>query len=429
MALRVLLADESMPMRKVMQLALQDFAVEVSAVQSGPEVVEVARQFKPDIIFIDVILPRKSGYEVSHQLKSDKTLNSVPVVLMWSSLLSLDQAQFAKSKANAELAKPFDTETLRNLVKELVPKTQTNRLAHFLQFPAEFVEPLEAEERQKAAKKAPPPLKPSAPASAPTPPALSMQPETNPQATSNWNMENFDPMPDVMSHFKEDTVEQEPMKFAKLGGGGTKTTVQAPPQTPNKEEGDPWAHQDLNRFKLDIPEGDVDQDEISIVFDMDEAEPQGDDFLLKRGSETTKSSAKIALPKLDEVTQDFPMEHHDEVMEHTQHQIQPIGEIKDIDGGLISQFETQEEDVPLKLSLEEAPETHPVPSAAAGGIEFPNFEIQPDTSVPQMDADQLEKVIRAQSRDVIEAVVQRVVPEIAREMIKKELDRLLRESR
>ena len=54
MALRVLLADESTTIKKVMQLALQEFAVEVKAVRSGLDVSEVARSFSPDIVFADV---------------------------------------------------------------------------------------------------------------------------------------------------------------------------------------------------------------------------------------------------------------------------------------------------------------------------------------------------------------------------------------
>ena len=64
MALRVLLADESNTIKKVMELSLQDFAVEVKAVNMGVDVLEVARNFKADIIFADVLLPKVSGYEV-----------------------------------------------------------------------------------------------------------------------------------------------------------------------------------------------------------------------------------------------------------------------------------------------------------------------------------------------------------------------------
>ena len=91
MALRVLLADESSTIKKVISLALQDFAVEVKVVHSGVDVVEVAKQFGPDIIFADVLLQKKNGYEVCFDVKADPLLNKIPVVLMWSSFMDLDE--------------------------------------------------------------------------------------------------------------------------------------------------------------------------------------------------------------------------------------------------------------------------------------------------------------------------------------------------
>src|SRR5690606_20789003 len=118
MALRVLLADESTTIKKVMQLALQDFAVEVKAVHVGIDVVEVARSFKPDVIFADILLQKKNGYEVSADLKRDEGLKSIPVVLMWSSFMDLDENLAQQSGADGRLEKPFDVENLRQQILE-----------------------------------------------------------------------------------------------------------------------------------------------------------------------------------------------------------------------------------------------------------------------------------------------------------------------
>lgn len=135
MALRVLLADESSTIKKVMQLALQDFGVEVKAVPLGVDVVQVAKSFKPDIIFADILLAKMTGYEVSRATKSDSMLKHIPVVLMWSSFMELDENKARESKADHRLEKPFDAETLRALVRQLVPATQDNAISQFLTFP------------------------------------------------------------------------------------------------------------------------------------------------------------------------------------------------------------------------------------------------------------------------------------------------------
>lgn len=135
MALRVLLADESPTIKKVMQLSLQDFAVEVKSVAVGLDVQQVALAFKPDIIFADVLLVKKNGYDVAADLKADPQLKHIPIVLMWSGFMNLDEAKAKNSKADRKLEKPFDAETLRALVKELVPATQDNVIANYLSFP------------------------------------------------------------------------------------------------------------------------------------------------------------------------------------------------------------------------------------------------------------------------------------------------------
>ncbi len=135
MSLKVLLADESSTIKKVFQLALQDHAVEVIAVQSGDGVLPVAQQNNPDIIFIDILMQKKSGYDVSGDLKSLPEFANTPVVLMWSSFLTLDKDKYQASGANAQIEKPFDVQTLRALINKLVPKTSKQVLSSFLQMP------------------------------------------------------------------------------------------------------------------------------------------------------------------------------------------------------------------------------------------------------------------------------------------------------
>jgi CheY-like chemotaxis protein len=465
MALRVLLADESTTIKKVMQLALQDFAVEVKAVQSGVDVAEVARSFKPDILFIDVLLPKKNGYEVARETKADSELAKIPCVLMWSSFMDLDEASAQKSGAEGRLEKPFDVETIRSLVKELVPRTQSQRLAHFLQFPADFVEPVVKEENAKRAKQksvipdvsggvspqpTPAGVPPLPPRKQQAPPPLETSTEVQARTgqPSNWNMDNFDPLPDVMEHFKDESVDDEPVKITKLGGG-TKTGV----AKPTGDDGDPWSHQDLARFKLDIPQEDVEHDEISIVFDMNQPEPKGNDFLLNRSAEVTRTTARIQLPKLEpeqneplspmELTQPqidpakFQLEEPEqEDHEPTHAQYQPVSEIPDVDGGMISQFDLETADSGLSIVEEDLERTNigmqmpehlyePLGEPQLTEITQPPQRTSAAGLPSQMNVDELERLIRAQSREVIEAVVQRVVPELAREMIRQELDRLL----
>ncbi len=500
MALRVLLADESTTIKKVMQLALQDFAVEVKAVHSGLDTLEVARAFQPDVVFADVLLPKRNGYDVAGDLKKDPQLKTIPVVLMWSSFMDLDEKAYLNAKANGKLEKPFDVENLRQLILELVPKTQTQRLAHFLRFPAAFAEPLEAEEAKRKEAAAPfadpsgavhapgtPPVplgSTNGPATGATadplplidplaglpplvtkskPPALGhSDPDPDEDSTSGWNIDSFEDLKSLTDRTFDpsqaaDDEDEEPVRITKLGGA---PKIVPPPQPQPKAQdakpedvGDPWAHQDLSRFKLDIPAEDLDRDEISIVFDMDEIEePKSGEFLLNTrknentgsvvtGAPATRTSAKIKLPKdlddenatstriratqaaaalqgsrLEDTLPNPPIEgvtDADGLELETapgptpplapQDRHQPIGQIRHADGEMISQFEPHEQTVGLQLE-------------AAGAAQN-----------PQLSLDQLEAIVRAQSQDIIEALARKIVPDLAVQIIKDELERLVKD--
>lgn len=132
--MRVLLADESSTIRKAIQLVLADYGVEVKTVPTGIDVLSVTQTFHPDIIIADVLLNKKNGYEVCLELKTNEDTKNIPVILMWSNFMQLDEELFKNSKADASLEKPFETETIRALIEKLVPKLQTFPLRGLLNF-------------------------------------------------------------------------------------------------------------------------------------------------------------------------------------------------------------------------------------------------------------------------------------------------------
>jgi DNA-binding response OmpR family regulator len=134
MSLRVLLADESLTIKKVMDLALQDYMVQVKTVPSGLDVLDVALEFKPEIIFIDVLLAKKSGYDVAAEIAKNEALKGSPCVLMWSGFIEVDPKRVEAAGVAATLEKPFDADQLRKLVKNLVPRLKSNKISDFLNF-------------------------------------------------------------------------------------------------------------------------------------------------------------------------------------------------------------------------------------------------------------------------------------------------------
>lgn len=232
MALRVLLADESSTIKKVMQLALQDFGVEVKSVPVGVDVIPVAKSFQPDIIFADVLLAKKTGYEVCADLKADSQLKSVPVVLMWSGFMDIDEAKASQCQANHRLEKPFDADTLRSIVKDLVPMTKGNALSNYLSFPEmpEIEEPKSTPVPTQAAKVAAP--KPT---------------ETEePQTFEVEEPEDFQQVP-----------------LPRVSQGPMNQTYTPPAQ----EDSEPWSSNSLDRFRINIPKEDLEINDSLVNFE------------------------------------------------------------------------------------------------------------------------------------------------------------------
>ena len=71
-----------------------------------------------------MLLQKRNGYEVSAELKQADPLRTIPIVLMFSGFMDLDEDKFQASHANAQLEKPFEVQALRKLVTDLVPRTQ-----------------------------------------------------------------------------------------------------------------------------------------------------------------------------------------------------------------------------------------------------------------------------------------------------------------
>jgi two-component system cell cycle response regulator len=149
MPLRILLADESTTIKKAFSLALSDLGAEIKSVPSGLDVMTVAIDFRPQLIFADVLLTKKSGYEVCREITASIETKHIPVILMWSSFMEFNSTLATQAGYADKLEKPFDTAALRKLVTKFYKETETHPLKGLLDFPAipEFAEDNSSDEQ------------------------------------------------------------------------------------------------------------------------------------------------------------------------------------------------------------------------------------------------------------------------------------------
>jgi DNA-binding response OmpR family regulator len=112
----VMFVDDEPSLRKNVTSHLTSLGMDVVAVGDGDAALEALRERRPDLVCLDVNLPRISGYEVCEQIRSDPALDDV-VVLMTSQRISLEARAYSyEAGANAYLSKPY---TMAELAKEV----------------------------------------------------------------------------------------------------------------------------------------------------------------------------------------------------------------------------------------------------------------------------------------------------------------------
>jgi two-component system, cell cycle response regulator len=278
MALKVLLADDSAAIKKVVQLSLQDLGLELKSISSGKDAVDLAKKFKPDIAFIDVMLPQKSGYEVAAEIRKDPSLKNLPIVLLWSAFMAFDEAKYKTSGANAKLEKPFDAAALRALVTKLAPtaksEAQSSPLAGHIELPnIEFEVPIGTV----------PPAKNKA--------AIKVEPKTEPkiEMQNDWSSSDFQDMNSFSAKIAESNTQVTKTVSPPLPEIGTipPPPNQIPVATPDPaswNNDSEWVKKDLGKFSVPLPE---DENKDAVPFEYSENKIVDTSFLFRPGDAGT----------------------------------------------------------------------------------------------------------------------------------------------
>jgi CheY-like chemotaxis protein len=145
MAHKLLLADDSVTIQRVIELTFADEDVEVTTVGDGQMAIERLDVDPPDIVLADVDMPKRDGYEVAAYVKSRPKLAHIPVVLLTGAFEPIDQVRATASGSSDVLAKPFEPQMVINRVKELLGKKRQDD-----------VQPYDAAASTVAARPAPP---------------------------------------------------------------------------------------------------------------------------------------------------------------------------------------------------------------------------------------------------------------------------------
>ena len=127
MAKKLLLADDSVTVQRVIELTFADEGMQVIAVGNGRQAVDRLETDRPDIVLADVSMPELDGYAVAAHVKGMPHLAHIPVVLMTGAFEQIDEARAATVGCDGVLAKPFEPHMVIALVRQLLgeaPRSQ-----------------------------------------------------------------------------------------------------------------------------------------------------------------------------------------------------------------------------------------------------------------------------------------------------------------
>ncbi|OQX82697.1 MAG: hypothetical protein B6D53_03970 [Candidatus Omnitrophica bacterium 4484_49] len=117
---KILIVDDEPELVKAIEVRLRASGYHVEVAYDGEEGVKKAREFNPDLIILDIVMPRLNGYEVCKILKSNADTRNIPILILTASQQREMEKKCLALGANIALMKPFETEELLLLVNQLL---------------------------------------------------------------------------------------------------------------------------------------------------------------------------------------------------------------------------------------------------------------------------------------------------------------------
>ncbi|MBC8283003.1 MAG: response regulator [Nitrospinae bacterium] len=120
MTVRILVADDSITIQKIVAMAFENEDAEVEGIGDGQEAFDKIPDFKPDIVLADVDMPGLDGFQLSQRIKGAPDLSNIKVLLLASDFEDFDEGRFKKCLAENHISKPFKSDDIVQMVTRVM---------------------------------------------------------------------------------------------------------------------------------------------------------------------------------------------------------------------------------------------------------------------------------------------------------------------
>jgi DNA-binding response OmpR family regulator len=117
---KILVVDDSPFILEIIDTILKDSGFEVITADDGDRAYARATTESPDLMVLDLMLPKKNGYEVCKLLKGDERYRSIPIIMLTARVNEEDEVKGKAAGADVYMGKPFELDDLVSKVKELL---------------------------------------------------------------------------------------------------------------------------------------------------------------------------------------------------------------------------------------------------------------------------------------------------------------------
>ena len=119
--LRILLVDDEKSITMLDEARLQHAGYAVLIATNGQEALETAHRERPDLMILDLMLPKLNGYEVCTMLKQDTRYQKIPIIMFTAKAQEKDEKLGLECGADAYIRKPFDPKEFLGKIRALLP--------------------------------------------------------------------------------------------------------------------------------------------------------------------------------------------------------------------------------------------------------------------------------------------------------------------
>ena len=117
---RVLIVDDEPNIVVSLEFLMQQCGYEIRIATAGDEALKIVKEFRPHLMLLDVMMPKRNGYEVCQMVRDNPVLQAVKIVMLTAKGRELEVAKGLAIGADAYVTKPFATKELLETVKGLL---------------------------------------------------------------------------------------------------------------------------------------------------------------------------------------------------------------------------------------------------------------------------------------------------------------------